>query len=138
MEAFNVGFFGAQAVTGPFGNNSQAPPKTPGLQTPPKFTTNAKARRPLSVEPWKVGVQRTFARSKHVRPLASEHFAHQAPAMAGVAHDLLDRGSDFGLGEDGGVRFFPTRGGSSPQRSFSYELLDRRPNPQWGFKRSHH
>ncbi len=32
----------------------------------------------------------------------------QARAMAGVAHDLLDRGSNFGLGEDGGVGFLST------------------------------
>ncbi len=66
MQAFNVDFFGTPAAAGPFGDNPQTPAKTPGLQTPPQFTAVVKARRPLSVEPGKVGAQRTFARSKNV------------------------------------------------------------------------
>ena len=66
----------------------------------------APARRPLFVEPGKIGFERTAANAEDVRPLTAKHLSHQAAAVAGASHDLLDRRAFFGHREDGGVGLF--------------------------------
>ena len=57
----------------------------------------------LLLQPGQVRLQRAFPRAEQVRSLATHHLADEAAAVAGAAHDLLDRHAVGLQAQDGGV-----------------------------------
>jgi hypothetical protein len=62
-------------------------------------------RRPLLVQPGKVGFERAAPNAEDVRPLTAKHLSGEAATIAGAAHDLLDRRAFFAHRKDDGVGF---------------------------------
>ena len=108
-QAVGIGFFRASTPRRPFRNNPQTSSEALALQAPPKFATVSSAGLPLGVEPFEIRLQansHATGRRPNAGPSAP---AHEAPAVARVAHDLLDRRAAFGSREDRGVGFLASQ-----------------------------
>ena len=70
--------------------------ESPPLETPPQFRAIAPAGGPLLVEPLQMHLERTLPNAEDIGASAAEHLANKAAAVAGAAHDLLDRGALLG------------------------------------------
>lgn len=76
------------------------------LKRRPQLSVVAMAGGPLSVEPLKMGFERTLTGVEDIRVPIAQQVMNKAAAMSGAAHDLLDRGPILGYAENGGVGLF--------------------------------
>ncbi len=108
MEALGICLFRLSAACGPLGDDPQRAAEPLHLEVPPQLCAVTMAGGPLSVEPLKMGFERTLAGAEDVRAPTAQHVTNKAAAMSGAAHDLLDRGPVLGQSENGGVGLFST------------------------------
>jgi hypothetical protein len=106
MKIFHIGLFGTPSAGRPFADNTKGASEAARLQAAPKFSAVSATGCPLIVEPWQVRIERTLPSPEDIMAFAADHLSHQLPAVAGLAHDLLDRRSAFRQGQDSRIGLF--------------------------------
>ena len=106
MKIFHIGLFGTPSASRPFADNTKGASEAARLQAAPKFSAVSATGCPLIVEPWQVRIERTLPGPEDIMAFAADHLSHQLPAVAGLAHDLLDRRSASRQGQDSRICLF--------------------------------
>src|SRR5204863_3759031 len=83
--------FRSPSSPAPLADDAKTPAKPSLLQGAPQLGALAAARRPLFVEPGKIGFERTAAKAEDIRPLTAKHLSHEPGAVVGPADARLDR-----------------------------------------------
>ena len=109
LKVLSIGLFGPSSTGRPLADDAERASEATRGHASPKLSTISTAGRPLIVEPWQMRVQRTLPGPENIVPFAADHLPDQLPAIAGLAHDLLDGDAVLRQSQDGRIGLFAAK-----------------------------